>query len=106
HLSTGSSLQDRRVSALNTPIRLMNPARLVDVATSGAVVTRYGATAGLRDSSTRIRPNASWVAIGRVALMLVPSGTSTAGPGPAGWRARCSRRAAATGRPGSSGPGG
>ena len=42
----------------------MKPARLVEVATSGAVVTRYGATSGLRASSTRTRPNASWVEIG------------------------------------------
>ncbi len=61
HLSTGSSFHARRSTGLKTPVRLMKPARLVDVATSGAVVTRYGATASSRERSTRTRPNASCV---------------------------------------------
>ena len=40
HFSTVSSLHDRRASGLNTLVRLMKPARLVEVATSGAAVTR------------------------------------------------------------------
>ena len=40
HFSTGSSVHARRAAGLNTRTRLMNPARLVEVATSGAAVTR------------------------------------------------------------------
>ena len=50
--SIGSSLHCRCSSGAKTPALLMQPPRLVEVATSGAVVTRYGATAGLRASST------------------------------------------------------
>ena len=94
HLSTASSLHERRASGLNTPIRLMKPARLVEVATSGAAVTRYGATPSSRDRPTRIRPSASWVDTGRPARRPVVSGTASAGALPRGARARCSRRAA------------
>ncbi len=94
HFSTGSSLHERRAAGLNTPFLLMKPARFVDVATSGAVVTRYGAKRSSRDSSTRIRPNASWVEIGRPDRMPVESGTATTGGRPGAGRARCSRRAA------------
>ena len=46
-------------------MRFMKPARLVDVATSGAVVTRYGATVSMRESSTSTLPKASCVDTGR-----------------------------------------
>src|SRR6202042_3942738 len=94
HFSAGSSLHERRAAGLNTPMRLMKPARLVEVATSGAAVTKYGATRSSRDRPTRIRPKASWVEIGRPAPGPDVSGTAGSGEGARGSRAPGSRRGA------------
>ena len=52
----------------------MNPARFVEVATSGAVVTKYLFISSMRERSTKTRPKASCVLSG-----LVPVATSGAG---------------------------
>src|SRR6202042_1299225 len=88
HFSAGSSLHERRAAGLKTPMRLMKPARLVEVATSGAAVTMYGATRSSRDRPTRIRPNASWVDIGRPARRPDVSGTAGSRGGGRGSPAR------------------
>ncbi len=70
----------------------MNPARLVEVATSGADMTRYGARAWSRDRLTRVRPNTSWVETGLLLVVPVEAGTATGAAGVRGSRCRASRR--------------
>ena len=54
----------------------MNPPRFVEVATSGAVVTRYGRIASSRLISLRTRPNTSCVEIVPVLLTFVVIGNT------------------------------
>ncbi len=92
--SIRSAFQRRCSVGAKTPVLLMNPARLVEVATSGAVVTRYGATCSLRARSTRTRPKTSWVEIGLFARTPVASGTAIGRDCSRGGRASASRREA------------